>query len=556
MMDEEKHPSPEDELGPEHAHMPRGADPRAGSSAESARHVSPPSRPSSFTLSHCSTECSYASRTERDALLPKGRDAILSPKGHLNAVYGGEDLGLRKRLFNTGGCDGDSRHKCQGADLLLSSTGKHYPFLDITRVACVWCVAIDHGNGSFGRYNVMFTQDWVLQYLFIVAGASFGMTKKSLFSYEFRLAMYFGIGVVLNWLAWIITGGDWRHSFADVVFHLWFVVGLMVYSMILAPLRAYLKSTEVHPKDEPNREPEPEAEMAHASSDALGDEEQGPNASASTMYKYRDSLLFRLAVVGGGLVAIGLFFSYGLDKVWRRAAPAWARTCQTIAGSSGWGEHWGFPETADEAIEHLHRLSLYLMCNVSNAFLMTCGPHVLPKASWTTCIMLINTYGHKLLVDRKQDDRFFHGLDLTMLGMAAFYLGLRHRQRIGTYIVRYWFLLIFVCTIIWPPGAGVRYDENPPPDVELRVRVNLLEAIFTTVWLVAADRLVQAEIFTEDCLEFLGTWALLVFLVHKAVHIVLPHPLNWTFLLVLIPVCKYYESWRRRDSEKDQVKGA
>eukprot|EP00971_Amphidinium_carterae_P239891 4762296-Amphidinium_carterae.1 len=33
----------------------------------------------------------------------------------------------------------------------------------------------------------------------------------------------------------------------------------------------------------------------------------------------------------------------------------------------------------------------------------------------------------------------------------------------------------------------------------------------------------------------MSTWALLVFMVHKAIHIMLPSPVNWLFLLALIP---------------------
>mmetsp|Transcript_76326 Transcript_76326/g.236366 ORF Transcript_76326/g.236366 Transcript_76326/m.236366 type:complete len:136 (-) Transcript_76326:129-536(-) len=134
-----------------------------------------------------------------------------------------------------------------------------------------------------------------------------------------------------------------------------------------------------------------------------------------------------------------------------------------------------------------------------------------------------------------------------LLGMSCYFLGLRHRRVIGLYLVRYWFLVLLLCAMIWPPGEHQRFDEIPPPprDMELRVRVYLLEGIFVVIWLAAGERLVQPEIFTEDRLAFLNNWGLLVFLVHKAIHMTILPPFNWTVLVLLAPACYWAQNLSR-----------
>jgi hypothetical protein len=482
--------------------------------------------------------------------------AALLPEGKLKPTYCGEELVLKSKKLIGLQTQASSGGRIDPDDLLMPDPGRHYPFLDITRIACVWCVAVDHGNGSFGKWNVMFTQDWVLQYLFIVAGASFGMTKKGLVSYELRLAVYFCLGVSINWLAWIIVGKDWKHNLSDMIFHLWFIVGLMIMTVFLCPLRFYIQSQlscgTIRKESKPEVADVPETEAPNEAPDVSEpheepqEEPQPPPTCYTLAARARDSMLCQLLVIGCGYLGIGLFFSVALDPLWDKLAPPLAALSGSGQHESGWAEHWGLGGGELEARAMFDRFGLYLMCSVSNVFLMMVGPVVLPQASYTTWLMIFNTYGHKIAVDRKQDDRFFHGFDLTMLGLAAFYLGVRHRQKIGIYIVRYWFVVIFICGLIWPPGTSTRYDEHPPEELSLRVRVNLLEGIICTVWLVAGDRLIQPEIFTEDRMEFLGNWALLIFLVHKFCHMTLPPPLNWTVLVALAPAFYLVEMLRRK----------
>jgi len=104
-------------------------------------------------------------------------------------------------------------------------------------------------------------------------------------------------------------------------------------------------------------------------------------------------------------------------------------------------------------------------------------------------------------------------------------------------VVRYWLVVLAICTIVWPLGAYGRFDENPPTDVGMRIRYEFLEALCVVCWFLAIDKVVDPKMFSEDKMDFMNDWALLVFLVHKAVHIVLPQPWNWIVIAGLVPVC-------------------
>lgn len=401
---------------------------------------------------------------------------------------------------------------------LLTPSSGHHPWIDVTRIACVWLVAVDHGAPSFGRYDQLFGQQWVLQFLFLVCGVCYGMSRRSLFSYELRLAQYVVIGIIINWSAWIVTGQDWQHNFFGVVFHFWFVVGLMLYVAILSPLKPYLQRIrDAEPKETP---------------EDVGTEP----AERSQQQDRRDSLLYSLLLIGGGLLGIMLVFTVVMAPVIELAAPAMLSLSALFGTSTSF---WGLPQDLQGSRQFLEHMSTYFMGTAGNVYLLVVCPMVLTRKALTPWALLLYTYGHRLLFYRASDERPFHGLDLMTIALAVYYLGLLHRRRLGEYVIRYWFVVLFGCALLWPPGADVRFDETPPMDISTRIRVNLLEAIFVIVWLVAGDRMVQREIFAEDKLDFLNLWALVVFLVHKAVHIVFVSPLNWIVLLGLAPACYY-----------------
>mmetsp|Transcript_12056 Transcript_12056/g.28304 ORF Transcript_12056/g.28304 Transcript_12056/m.28304 type:complete len:483 (-) Transcript_12056:59-1507(-) len=458
--------------------------------------------------------------------------ACEAPKG----TYGSTQPSSQDCPETTRGNTREQAFSGTGDELLPLTKSGRYPFLDITRICCVWCVAVDHGNGSFGHWNIMFTQDWVLQYLFLVCGVCFGMTSLPLPGTLSRFFAYFVVGVMLNWLAWVITGRDWENNIFNVVFHMWFVVGVMLYSMILAPLKWYLKALTERQRRQAQEagSSNPEAEHPEVEEGGSQDSVKRSCGQGHLWTSYRDTMLMTIVAIGGGTLFIVILFTVIMRPVIKLLAPGAPSFFNRFGNGAAF---WGFPTSEQEATVFFRHFSAYFMSTATNIYLVAVCPRVLKQTSITTWLVVANTYAHRLLYYRAQDERFFHGFDIMLMGMSCYYLGMRHRRIIGLYIVRYWFALLLLCALLWPPTVHTRFDEDPPTDVELRIRVNLLELIFIVTWLVAGERLVQPEIFTEDKLDYLNSWGLLVFLIHKAVHITIKPPLNWTFLLLLAPVC-------------------
>lgn len=422
-------------------------------------------------------------------------------------------------------------------ELLLPNATGHYPFLDITRIVCVLCVAIDHGDSNFGIWDVMFTQSWVLQFLYLVCGVCYGMSSQTLFGYVVRLSVYLCIGIMVNWSAWLVTGKDWRHDFFNVVFHLWFVVGIILYAVLLWPLRPYLQRARAKPRTA--------AELAARHTETAHEHVEDMEEASARSRSTRESLLRALAVIGGGLVGLLLFFNIILVPVLEAFAPMvlnfWAQFGKETS-------FWGLPQNLDESKQFIRQMGTYFLLTCSNIYLIIVCPIVFEQRTLTGWMVLLNTYGNRLLFHRGADERAFHGLDIMMVTMTCYYLGLKGRRKIGEYVIRYWFVILFVCSVLYPPGSHIRYDEHPPQPYEtsLRMRLNLIEFMFILGWLTAGERLFQPEIFTEDRLEFLNDWSLIVFLVHKAVHIMFLPPFNWVAIGAVAPACYIVRQRQRK----------
>jgi hypothetical protein len=325
--------------------------------------------------------------------------------------------------------------------------------------------------------------------------------------YELRLASYFCIGVCLNLCAWISKGLDWEHNMFNVVFQMWFVFGLMLFGLLLAPLKTYLQWVTKH--------------------------RTAPNSVVTPWRSERDSLFMQLAIVASGLLGmIFLFNSVLMPVLSGLSAPYFLRIFSAIGCD---GNTWGLPVTLPQANDFVQHLLTYTLITCSNVYLIMVLPILLRDASLTSWALLINIYSHRALVPIKADERPWHFLDLFMLSMACCYLGIWNRRKMGDYVVRYWFVILILCGVLWPPTVHDRLDMHPPTLTNLRIRYALIEFLLVGSWLVAGDRLWQREIFSVDKLTFLNEWALLVFLVHKAAELLLGSPDEWFFIFGLAP---------------------
>jgi len=381
--------------------------------------------------------------------------------------------------------------------------GRRLPCLDIARVVCVGLVVVNHGGSSwsdqFGLYNEMYVQQWVLQWLFIVCGMSFGMSSRNTYGYLGRLLMYFAIGSLTNWCAWAIKGMDWKRNFWNVIFQFWFIFGLMLYIVVLAPLKRYLKDVSTR---------------THLARD-LG-------------------LVNGLVIIAGALVVVHIGFKLALEPL---VDFTFARALVELRNSAGpGGQFWGLPGTIAESSVFCEELLGYFKVSAGSLVILYVFPKVSNHLPLTNWLVLLNVFIFRCFTFRGQFARVVDGFDFTMIGLANFYLGLSYRRTIGKYMCRYWFFVLFVFSLLVPPGTWGRFDEVSIHDMSFRMRFHSIELALVLLFLCAAERLADGAIFFEDKLMFLSWWALYLFLFHEFIHLVVPHPYNWVVLIMLAPM--------------------
>eukprot|EP00429_Kryptoperidinium_foliaceum_P012771 CAMPEP_0176038354 /NCGR_PEP_ID=MMETSP0120_2-20121206/19006_1 /TAXON_ID=160619 /ORGANISM="Kryptoperidinium foliaceum, Strain CCMP 1326" /LENGTH=430 /DNA_ID=CAMNT_0017371745 /DNA_START=66 /DNA_END=1354 /DNA_ORIENTATION=- len=111
--------------------------------------------------------------------------------------------------------------------------------LDFARVVCVYCVVHEHSGGSsFSRNNTFFVLQWVLPLLFMTSGMSFFLSKRPLHTYLLRLAVCFVFGVLMNFLAAVLTDFDWRAKPLDVIYQMFYAVMIAFCAVLFLPLRS------------------------------------------------------------------------------------------------------------------------------------------------------------------------------------------------------------------------------------------------------------------------------------------------------------------------------
>jgi len=420
-------------------------------------------------------------------------------------------------------------HKSQGVieDKLLESqispylppcANGHYPCLDVVRILCVWLACVDHGGTSFGHWNTMYVQSWVLQYLFYVCGFCYAMSSRDIWGYTSRLAIYFVVGTSLNCTAWSLLGMNWRSNIFGAVFQFWFIFALMLFLFTLTPLKRFLRSVRDDNQNDASSSPDP------------GDAgELGKGFAAMVIGCVFIKVLYEFVVIP---ICIKLF-----------AGPV-----QPILNDLGdSSKFWGINATDHKATAaFIHQFFSDAELSVSNIFIAFVFPMLSKKLPFTLWLVLLNTYIHKCLLYRSQTTRMLNSFDATLMGVVFFYCGFAGRRVIGEYLIRYWFMCLFMCSLLWAPGMYGRLDESPPLDLPTRASYNFLEFCFAVLFFSGIERMVDPKIFSKDRLQFMGHWSLLTFLVHKFL-VMLVQPMEyWLIMFTLIPVCKVVTDSRQK----------
>lgn len=398
--------------------------------------------------------------------------------------------------------------------ILARCSDGRYPCLDVIRIFCVWLVCVDHGGTSFGHWNVMFVQSWVLQYLFLICGICFAISSRSLSFFLSRLGLYFAVGMACNWAAWTVLGKDPRTDLWNVIFQFWFVVALMIFVIWLAPIRHILRMPLLETAD------------------------------------LRLPTCFLL--MGAGCLCIAAVCHKIIIPLMQAL---FAAPLSYLAGKAGHAaEFWGMPGSESAAEDFISDFLTYFQVSAYNLFIVVAFPKMHRDVTLVAWLLIGNVYLHKALLYRAQEARLINAFDFTLLGLVCYSYGLKWRWIIGEYMLRYWFVMLFICAILWKPGTYGRFDEAPPQDFTLRATYNMIELVCLLFFLTAAERSFSPKIFTIDKLEFLGNWALFLFLVHKAVHLLVPAPFNWVVLIsLIIPCYALYERPKRHRSTSDNT---
>jgi hypothetical protein len=210
--------------------------------------------------------------------------------------------------------------------------------------------------------------------------------------------------------------------------------------------------------------------------------------------------------------------------------------------------------------------------NIVGQLMSTCGAYALvysgarslrgcpERLSWLTWVLVAYIYFVRIFVvpwlyGACKAERFFVGLELFLVGLTAAKAGLRGAAVLRNLIHKYYFLLLLFATWLWDPVWSTRWDEHPPQDLFTLFRVKVSEMLFLIMFLAAGELAFDPAIYTEDACMWLGNWSLLLFLVHKAVHILFGQPFNWIILIGSHPVYWFFargtKLLRRKGSHSD-----
>mmetsp|Transcript_121254 Transcript_121254/g.213788 ORF Transcript_121254/g.213788 Transcript_121254/m.213788 type:complete len:456 (-) Transcript_121254:24-1391(-) len=396
--------------------------------------------------------------------------------------------------------------RSEETDLLPPSCGPRVAYLDASRIAAVVCVAVDHGARRYGVANAMFTQNWVLQTLYLTSGVSLCLSTKPTSGYLLRLGAYAGIGSCVNLVAWIIAGDDWKNNIFNVVFQFWFVVCLMIIVVILEPVKQFLKGVRAQ-------------------------------LDSGSWSRSQLSLSGVIGVLLGVPLILRISFVYGVGTLLSTMILGSNPNEQAAIHLPNGLKHWLQVDSRADIPIFISGICRYVAVSISSIFLAMVGPRLLQDVTMVSWLVITNTYLDRLVYYDGSEERPFHALDLVTLAIVCYYLGMKNRRKIGDLMMRYWMVVFLILGLLWPPYLQRRLDEEPPTTHLLRFQYYSIEVILVVWWLVAGERFVDPAIFSQDKLGFLCDWALLVFLLHKAIHVVVPPPFNWVIILALIFPC-------------------
>ena len=358
--------------------------------------------------------------------------------------------------------------------------------LDVVRIACVIGVISEHSGGTaYSEHNHGFATEWVLQWLFIVSGIAFMMSKATFSAYFVRYGTVFAVGVVFNIIGDAIARPEWYRDLGNTIFQMFYVVFITAVSFAAWPLRSVMRL------------------------------EDDPFGGSTSIFGMQDRLLC-LILYGTLFAASYLTYLVGWDL-------------RALVSGLERGNSWSsFIVDVGEVFFYI--ISHLLICPtlVALHIYLRRTPHSAKLLSW---IFLALTYLPIVLFPTQMA----YGPQCIMLYILGLYVS-RHpfagTETIARTLRAYSAIFYIILLLVSMPTLLGRCDRYPPATVWERSRWYFVEMALAIILL---TRTIEAE-DPYDMLTCLGWWALWAFCGHVMLARVMPTPYGaLTTYLTVIP---------------------
>lgn len=393
--------------------------------------------------------------------------------------------------------------------------GDRLCWLDVTRTAAVVGMAIHRSYPLYTQFGFGFGQSWAPQLASVISGICFSTSSRGIILYIARLFVYLSIGYAFNFLAYAAQNG-WNTACSHPVAHIrqmWLVIGFVSFCILCWPAKWLRIRNPVDLGDIVGRNV---LERLPLTGDPV-------EVTFSTQDQLRRHILFTLLMTLQSFCCLASVhivyheFSRSLLELFARGG-FWFELSTT----------WNTYLHIDIAMRNLALVLLYPWI---------CGCDFIGWIPWT---VLGNMYLSRIACAGNRLGHGFHLFNLFLLGVIANRFGMRGRPVLQKYFLRYWFLVPFICGLLIIPGLPVLIEEYPLQDFVPRLRYNLVEVILLVAWLVAGERMVDPGIVMEDGICCIGSWGLLVYLLHVALFQIYPFLFGWAIMISMIIPCWAY----------------
>lgn len=373
----------------------------------------------------------------------------------------------------------------------LDGHGRSVHF-DIMRTLCVLVWVVRHGDSRFNETNIIFAQNWAAPLLWLISGMCWGRSRTSLWKYICRLVIVFCFGAAFNALAWKIQHKDGNVDLWNIVFHMWFVVGLMIVTCITAPYKAFC------------------------------DENSTPQWNA---------ILWSVAspfILACGAGAIYFTDLSALGMVGKLQGLTW-----WLHGDS-------------------RTLCLPLAESAFAQFLAVFALACKRASGIFTWVLLAYILGILVVYQHSRAGMELAAMNLFVLGVVVERLGLWGQQAVRKLITGYWLFLLLICAWLAIPLVRGATDYNPAARLVIRAQWSVITGIMLVAFLCAGDSIQDPlKIYTR--FPGLKYWVVFLYVSHIAIHKLVPSPFNWWVLAASVLPFLFMRTFRD-DANLEEIK--